>query len=142
MAIEATGELLGDHVLIRDKKPASRIYNRGYHGEPVSGGGLKLTLIEAIFLVDADRLEIKKNKKILEIPKLIEYATKRFPTFEIKYIVYRDFRQRGYIVKPSSPLDFRVFERGGAPKKTSPASIRNTLSSPTISLISSSTPAM
>ncbi|MCK5560638.1 MAG: tRNA-intron lyase [Thermoplasmata archaeon] len=117
MSIEATGELRDDHVMVTEKKQASRIYNRGYHGEPVSGGGLKLQLIEAIYLAETDRLEIYKKPKKMALPELIEHATRLLPTFEIKYIVYRDFRQRGYLVKPSSPLDFRVFERGGAPKK-------------------------
>ncbi len=118
MPIEAKGRLQNDHVVIDDAKQSSRIYNRGYHGEPLSGGGLKLELIEAIFLAETERLEIFRGSKKMAHPNLIEYATKLLPTFEIKYIVYRDFRQRGYIAKPSSPLDFRIFERGGAPNKT------------------------
>lgn len=119
MPIEAKGRLQTDQVIIDDTKQASRVYNRGYHGEPLPGGGLKLKLIEAIYLAEVDRLEIYKKTKKLDVPTLIEYATKRLPSFEIKYIVYRDFRNRGYIVKPSPPIfDFRIFDRGEVPRKT------------------------
>ncbi|PIV70369.1 MAG: tRNA-intron lyase, partial [Euryarchaeota archaeon CG01_land_8_20_14_3_00_38_12] len=50
--------------------------------------------------------------------ELINYATKTYPQFEIKYIVYRDFRQRGYIVKPDNEgIDFKAYKRGDAPNK-------------------------
>jgi tRNA-intron endonuclease len=50
---------------------------------------------------------------------LFRYANNLYPDFEIKYIVYRDLRMRGYIVKPHvHPVHFRVFPRGGGPKKT------------------------
>jgi len=119
LPIEAEGRLDQDHVIVDDTKQASRVYNRGYHGEPLPGGGLKLNLIEAIYLAEVDRLEVHKRKNKMTVPDLIEYATRRQPNFEIKYIVYRDFRNRGYVVKPSTPIfDFRIFDRGEVPRKT------------------------
>jgi tRNA-intron endonuclease len=117
--IEAKGRLQNDLVIIEDTKQASRIYNRGYHGEPLPGGGLKLQLIEAVYLVETDRLEVFNKKQNMNVPSMIEYSTKQLPSFEIQYIVYRDFRQRGYVVKPAKPsFDFRIFDRGGVPRKT------------------------
>jgi tRNA-intron endonuclease len=113
------GKLKENYVFIKDQKEASRIYNKGYYGEPQSHGSLKLTLFEASFLLELGRLEIIRKQK-LDLTTFISYATKHYPEFGIKYIVYRDFRQRGYIIKSSSVenIDFEVFARGALPTKT------------------------
>lgn len=111
------GKLIDDFVLIEDEKEASQIYNKGYHGTPQSGGALKLSLIEAAYLFEAGRMEIKRKNRKMNLVQMFRYANKLHPDFEIKYIVYRDLRMRGYVVKPDiAPMHFRVFPRGGQPK--------------------------
>ncbi|PIV68574.1 MAG: tRNA-intron lyase, partial [Euryarchaeota archaeon CG01_land_8_20_14_3_00_38_12] len=61
------GELIDNHVFIKDQREASQIYNKGYHGEPMSGGGLKLTLIEAALLLELGRVEVFRNKEKISI---------------------------------------------------------------------------
>jgi tRNA-intron endonuclease len=113
------GHLIEDSVTIEDEKEASQIYNRGYYGAPQSGGALKLNLIEAVYLLEAGRVDIKRNNRRMNLVQLFRYANKLYPDFEIKYIVYRDLRMRGYVVKPDiQPAHFRVFPRGGKPSKT------------------------
>lgn len=113
------GELIEDYVIIADEVEASQIYNKGYHGQPQSGGSLKLSLIEALYLFEAGRLEIKKNNRKMKFVSLFRMANNLYPDFEIKYIVYRDLRSRGYVVKPDiQTAHFRVFPRGGRPSKT------------------------
>ena len=112
------GELIDRYVLIRDGRDASQIYNKGYYGTPQSGGSLKLNLIEVALLLELDKIAVVRDGKAITLPELVNLATKIYPEFEIKYIVYRDLRQRGYIVKLSQVLDFEVFPRGGIPKKT------------------------
>lgn len=113
------GNLIDDIVLIEDEKEASQIYNKGYYGAPQSGGALKLNLIEAIYLFEAGRIEIKRKNRRMNLVRLFRYATQLYPDFEIKYIVYRDLRMRGYVVKPDlRPAHFRVFPRGGKPSKS------------------------
>jgi tRNA-intron endonuclease len=115
-----TGALKGDEVLIADPAEASQIYNKGYYGTPQPGGGLKLSLMEATYLVDSGRLEVGSKKGMLTSGDLLRLAHRSLEGFEIKYLVYRELRQRGYVVKMgSAPLDFRVFPRGGSPNKTS-----------------------
>jgi tRNA-intron endonuclease len=101
----AIGELVSEQVIIKDKKSGSRLYNRGLYGTPLSGGGLALELIEAFFLLDSEKLRITKAGRTISLEELLTYITKREPTFEIKYIVYRDLRLRGLIVKPSNVSD-------------------------------------
>ena len=108
-----SGELVGDRVIIADPKSGSRLHNRGYYGTPMSGGGLELELIEGFYLLDEDKIRIFKNRSELGIEELLTYITKREPTFEIKYIVYRDLRTRGHIVKPSNITDFVIYSIKG-----------------------------
>jgi tRNA-intron endonuclease len=115
----ALGELSGNVVLVYSESQASQLYNKGYFGDPQSGGALRLQLIEAIYLIETSRLEVIKNDKNVALKDIIAMANESQSNFEIKYLVYRDLRQRGYVVKPNlEPLDFRVFPRGGGPNLT------------------------
>src|SRR5213596_4150262 len=113
------GELSDDHVLVNDPAEASALYNRGYFGTPRSGGSLELDLLEAVYLVEAERLEVRRGGRAVSSRDLFRAAGTAVPSFEILYLVYRDLRQRGYIVESrSGSVDFQVYPRGGAPKKT------------------------
>ncbi len=62
---------------------------------------------------------IIRNGRKVNFVSLFRYSNNLYPEFEIRYIVYRDIRMRGYIVKPDiQPVHFRVFPRGGKPSKT------------------------
>ncbi len=111
-----SGELTGDSVIIKDQAEASQIYSKGYYGYPQSGGGLELDLLEAIYLVETDRLIVESDGRKVGLDELIRAASEHFDGFEIVYVVYRDLRQRGYVVKSDAgDFDFRVFPRGGTP---------------------------
>jgi tRNA-intron endonuclease len=103
------GSLTDESVIIKDKKSGSRLYNRGLYGTPLSGGGLTLELIEGFYLLDSNKIQVYKNSTELSIEDFLKYITRREPTFEIKYIVYRDLRLRGLIVKPSNLTDFVIY---------------------------------
>lgn len=114
-----SGKLLGTEVVVEDQSEASQIYNKGYYGVPQPGGGVKLDLMEAIYLVESGRLEVESDGTTMSASDLLMLAHKNFEGFEIRYLVYRELRQRGYLVKLGQPpLDFRVFPRGGTPTKT------------------------
>ena len=101
---------------ILDESEASQIYNKGFFGKPRSGGSLKLELIEGLYLVESGRLEVEMGGKKVDANTLIRLGHKREGNFEIRYLVYRDMRKRGYVVKSGvGPLDFRVYPRGGGP---------------------------
>jgi tRNA-intron endonuclease len=114
-----TGRLVSSEVVVTDPAEASQIYNKGYYGVPQSGGALRLSLMEATYLVDSGRLVVESKGKPLGEGDLMRLSHKAFEGFEIRYLVYRELRQRGYVVKMGQPpLDFRVFPRGGSPNKT------------------------
>lgn len=113
------GKLVGSTVTVDDQSEASQIYNKGYYGVPQPGGALKLDLMEAIYLVESSRLDVEAEGEKRSASDLLMLAHKAFDGFEIRYLVYRELRQRGYLVKlGQAPLDFRVFPRGGTPTKT------------------------
>lgn len=110
------GELVDDCVLVKDEREASQVYNKGFYGYPLSGGALELDLLEASYLLETGRLEVLRNGDQLDFSDMIRISAMAYEGFEINYIVYRDLRQRGYVVKPDSGVfDFRVFPRGGTP---------------------------
>jgi len=113
------GELVNDSVRLSDAAEASQIYNKGYYGYPVTGGGIELDFLEAVYLVESDRLTVLGDGAPLDLSSLIKLASLHYDGFEILYIVYRDLRQRGYIVKTDAgDFHFRVFPRGGTPSTT------------------------
>jgi len=113
------GTLAGNQVVIAEPAEASQIYGKGYYGVPQSGGSLKLDLMEAIYLVESSRLRVEQEGGERTASDLLRLAHRTSEGFEVRYLVYRELRQRGYVVKLGQPpLDFRVFPRGGSPNKT------------------------
>jgi tRNA-intron endonuclease len=98
------------------KKAINELYNTGYYGRP-KGDVLELTLVEAAYLLYKNKLEISQDEKNLGFEEFFTEASRRQQFFELKYIVYKDLRERGYYVQPSV-TDFRVYPRGGHPGKT------------------------
>jgi tRNA-intron endonuclease len=112
------GKLKGQDIIVEEEKEASQLYSKGYFGNPQSGGSLQLNLIEAIYLTELGKLKVYSGSQFQNQDKLFRLGNKMVENFEINYIVYRDMRQRGYVVKKGSPpLDFRVLPRGGIPNK-------------------------
>jgi tRNA-intron endonuclease len=116
------GKLDGDTVVVEDERAASTLYNKGSHGTPETGGGLRLTFMEAAYLVDVDRLAVEDDLGgEVTLEDLISSGGRADPVFEVMYLVYRDMRERGYLVKSSTTpgVDFDVFPRGGNHKDPS-----------------------
>lgn len=113
------GHLEGESVIIQDQREASQIYNKGFYGYPMSGGGLELDLIEALYLQESGRLEVTSEDEPLTYPALMRTVAQAIEDFEVRYIVYRDLRQRGFVVKADyGDFDFRVYPRGGTPSNS------------------------
>lgn len=108
-------QLKGDRVLA-GKEAVTELYKTGYFGR-LKGDGLELSLVEAAFLLSRGKLEIELEGTLLDFRTFFEQASLRQPNFELKYIVYKDLKERGYYVQPSA-VDFRVYPRGSHPGKS------------------------
>lgn len=111
MVTVAKVEVLEDKGIIRDLKEANKIYNKGCFGK--FNGKLKLTLIETCYLLEKDKVRVEIDGKKADLKEFMDYSLKFIPDFEIKYLVYRDLRERGYVVKEGN--DFILYERGKRP---------------------------
>ena len=107
------GELIDDIVVVSDQREGGQIYNKGNYGYPISGGGMNLDLLEATYLLESKRLEIKKNGRDLTFEEMFDHSSSIHDDFDIRYIVYRDIRERGFVVKnESGDFHLSVFPRG------------------------------
>lgn len=80
----------------------------------IKGKKLILSPYECFFLKEKGRISVveKKTGRSLSLKELVrEYSRKRREIW-IKYLVYRDLRERGYIVREASKVDFEIHGKG------------------------------
>ena len=107
------GILDDDIVMVKDQSEGSRLYTKGNYGYPRSKGGVDLDLVEATYLVECNRLQVESEGEIMTFDELFRHSASVLDGFDIKYMVYRDLRQRGFVVKMESGLyDLSVLPRG------------------------------
>ncbi|MCD6368054.1 MAG: tRNA-intron lyase [Candidatus Aenigmarchaeota archaeon] len=111
-------EFLETDVVVWGEKEAKEVYEIGCYGK-VKDDKLILSLCEALHLMERNRLIVKKDGKELTKKEFFELATKIDREFSQKYIVYKDLRERGYLVRTGFKFGthFRVYERGVKLKK-------------------------
>jgi len=77
---------------------------------------LKLAFYEALFLLDKGLIEVKQKriKKPLGFQEVLQHFKAVDENAWVKYLIYRDLRSRGYVVRDGFGLgvDFRLYERG------------------------------
>ncbi|RLG70931.1 MAG: tRNA-intron lyase, partial [Methanobacteriota archaeon] len=115
----ATGVLSKDSVVVVDPREAAKIHSRGHVGTPLSGGRLKLSLVEGLYLLEKGDLQIKNpgSDKTLDFDSMIAYSTKHEENILQTYQAYRDLRERGYTPKTGLKYGahFRVYPKGKGP---------------------------
>ncbi len=84
-----------------------------FYGKEVDGR-LDLSFVEALFLLEKGKITVKKGRKNLKFKDLMKFGIKKDPRLHERYIVYRDLRKRGLIVKTGFKFgcDFRVYKKG------------------------------
>jgi len=112
------GELIENRVIIWNKDSIT-LYDESGYGKPLpeeSPNRLELELIEAAYLVEKGKLKVVKKgkKKNLTFKDLMEIGAEKVNEFHVQFNVFRDLRERGYIVKTGYKFGahFRVYERG------------------------------
>jgi tRNA-intron endonuclease, archaea type len=112
-AIEA--HLVGEVILSVDSNAFS-LYKKSHFGEP-NDNKIQYSLSEALFLVEKGKLDVFIKNKKLSQKEFTEKSRKIDKKIQIKYPVFRDLRERGYVVKTALKFgaDFRVYEKGASP---------------------------
>ena len=103
-----------------DPAEASQVYAKGFFGTPEPDGRLLLDRYESVYLCEMDRIRVvSPGGRAVAWPSLHRRAVRADPGFAVRYLVYRDLRQRGYVVRASPPpVAFSVLPRGGVLHKT------------------------
>lgn len=114
-------ELNEEKVIVWDKEGAKQIFESGWYGELLENR-LELALVEAMLLLERGKIEIAKKKKKFSSKEFYEHCLKIDPRFHVRYVVYKDLRERGLPVRTGFKFgcDFRVYERGVTPVKKGP----------------------
>ncbi|RJQ17346.1 tRNA-intron lyase [Candidatus Woesearchaeota archaeon] len=109
--------LVDELVLTDSSDEAKELYNQSRYGVLLEEGKVQLSLLEALFLIEKNKLDVYDNKKILNFEEFLKKATLKEPNFWIRYSVFKDMRNRGYIIKTALKFgaDFRVYDRGVKP---------------------------
>ncbi len=107
-----------ERVITENTNEARELYEQSRYGAVLEEGMLQLSLHEALYLMEKNRLEVydKKNKQ-LTFDEFMKKAKKAEPNFWIRYMVFKDIRNRGYIIKTALKFgaDFRIYDRGIKP---------------------------
>ena len=84
------------------------LHEQGGYGR-LSKEGVVLSFEEALYLLHRGKIQVEGH----DFDSLLSVLAKA-PGFFRRFLVYRDIRERGYIIQPG-PHDFRVFRRGERP---------------------------
>ena len=97
---------------------AFSLYKKSHFGGPI-GEKIQYSLSEALFLTEKGKIDVFHRRKKISLKELMKKAQRADKRIHIKYPVFKDLRERGYIVKTALKFgaDFRVYEKGAKPGK-------------------------
>lgn len=107
-----------ERVITESSDDARDFYGSSCYGTVIEDGKVQLSLLEALYLVEKGRLKVfEGKKKLVSFDEFIKKARKVEPNFWIRYCVFKDIRNRGYIIKTALKFgaDFRIYDRGVKP---------------------------
>ena len=93
------GELVDSQIVVKKQKDSGRLYSRSHFGTLNSKGQVKLDLLEGVFLLGENKIRIYEKKTELDFQTLVNFAAQKIPEFEIKYLIFKDLRNRGLALK-------------------------------------------
>ncbi len=107
----------GENV-ISSSQQAKDLYSKSLFGEYIDKK-IHYSLSEALYLVEKKKIEVFLKKRKLSFNTLMEKCKSLDKKIHTKFVVYRDLRNRGYLLKTALKFgaDFRVYEKGAKPGK-------------------------
>ena len=117
--LKTKGILVDKGVNVCEKQSIDELSSRGYG--VADGKKLLLAFYEALYLLSKKMLDVKdKDGEEAGFQKLLQCNQRENENAWARYLVYRDLRSRGYVVREGfgSKVDFRVYDRGDYSKDT------------------------
>jgi tRNA-intron endonuclease, archaea type len=118
---KTSGTLTDNGVVIAEQSSIDQLTSRGYG--TLEGKTFTLAFFEALYLQDKAMLEPKtKTGETIDFQTLLHFYEGKNENAWVNYLVYRDLRSRGYVVREGfgAGIDFRIYERGSYGKDTAP----------------------
>lgn len=123
MPDKTTAELLEDNrLVVWSPDQARQLFNDRFYGKPLGiprptedfDAPLLLDPVEALYLLEKKEIKVQRQGKNLSKKGLRKIFETTFDGFSDKYVVYRELRDRGYVVTPGIKYgcDFAVYEEG------------------------------
>ncbi len=117
------GFLVGGRVYIPDHEEARRVWSLGFFGKPLGvdkpkrpdfDSPLLLDPLEALYLLEKGVIEVYHRGEPLGSGAFRELIRDMYPSLDLKYMVYKDLRDRGFVVISGLKfgVDFAVYKRG------------------------------
>ena len=109
---EITAKFINEKTIVIDPKMQSVLTERGF-GE-LEKDTLILNSFETLYLLYNNKIELKKINKNIVFDELIQKYIQKNDDILIRFLLYRDLRTKGYVVKDGFGFgsDFRVYEKG------------------------------
>jgi len=116
-------ELIENRIIVWDVEDSRRLFSQGYYGKPIGMPKPKineidvpliLDLIEGMYLLENKKITINNKNQKMSVEEMTEICKKEVHEFEKKYLVYKNFRDKGYVINPGIKFgcDFAVYEKG------------------------------
>ncbi len=116
-------ELIENRIIVWDIDDSRKLFSHGYYGKPIGipkpkpeeiDVPLILDLIEGYYLLQNRKISIFKSKKRVSKEKMLKICNDEYHDFDKKYQVYKNFRDKGYIVNSGIKFgcDFTVYQKG------------------------------
>ncbi len=117
------GILIGNRVFIPDIEDSKELWSLGFYGKPLGIAKPKepdfdkpliLDLLEAVYLMEKGILKVYSDDEELSLDDLIDIARKNYVDFDLRYLVYKDLREHGFVVISGLKfgVDFAVYRKG------------------------------
>lgn len=105
-----TAELKGKKCIIISNNLKSQLINKGFGFKKDTF--LEIDLYESFYLLEKKKIKIIKENKEINLKDFEKYVNKHIKNFNDKYLVYKDFKEKGFIVKDGAifGFDFRIYE--------------------------------
>ncbi len=97
-----------------NSKEAHDLFSTQMMGERI-GEKIIYSLVEAFYLFESEKMQVSDSRgKSISLDEILKKFEKLDKRFRIKFLVFRDLRKKGYIVKSALKFgaDFRVYEKG------------------------------
>ncbi|MEK6854053.1 MAG: tRNA-intron lyase, partial [Nanoarchaeota archaeon] len=107
-----------EKIVTENTDAARELYNQSRYGKLLPDGKVQLAFTETMYLLERGRVALLTGRgKEITTEEFLKKAANVQQNFWIKYCVFKDIRDRGYIIKTALKFgaDFRVYDRGVKP---------------------------